>query len=321
MNPNEYLEPIKIRYGSIHAVNLNKKFFDMLYRNPFIAPYVLSKPSRFCLIMSITKSNMANCWVIPIKTKTDNNQYPYEIYKDICIKSGWESSLCISQMTLAPIECIDTREICCLNKETMDDVIGLVNEMIGQRPPVHLGTGAEKYAKNLEPSVFKVQRTYENPDEVVYETRTTGEIVPKTPVKDTRIREYLIQKYQRTSDKRARKYVYKLKIELFKEYKKEFSIEEIVDVLRSLNHDPKLGKSGEWYVSGIIKKSEDDPSTKEDVVTVEDINFFKNMPPSKFKEIQMDLFILTDDEVIKKHQLSKSQLAVIKKNSKKGVQL
>lgn len=317
-NPSMFLEPLKIRHGSIHSVNMNRKFYDALNRKPFEGDFIIAKPRRLCLVISITKSNIANCWVIPIKTKNDHNQYPYEIYKDITIKTGWDALLCISQMTCVPLECVDTREICSLNKETMEDIYKLIGEMIGQLPLVHMGEGGERYAKNLEPSVYKIDKPKE-PDRLVYSSRTVAK--KEVEIKDNRIKEYMVGNYHQSTEAKNRKYLNIIQREMFHKYGTLFNILDIKEICGSLGYTIKSGRNDKLYISGILKNREDMEKVVVTHIKEEDEKFYKNLSRDELNSIMLDSFVMKDCDIMKKYGLSEGQLEIIRERSNGTVHL
>lgn len=79
-------------------------------------------------VMNIFKRNAT---IIPFKTsKGDDNciHDPNELFIEMCIEDGIKSLLCISQKSLVPIECIDTRLIGIVKDDVIHDIINEVNK-------------------------------------------------------------------------------------------------------------------------------------------------------------------------------------------------
>lgn len=339
MKPSDFLEPCKIRHGSIHAVNLNRKFQSMLDKTYYEPNFILSKGRRLCLVLSITKTNIENALVIPIKTKGESNLYPYEFYMDICLKEGWECVLCISQLTLIPLNSIDTREIAAFNSKTMEKVYMLVDELIGRKNPVHLSDTNEltNFMKKIEPkgpTIFgfndtklaKIKQDPVSPMASGGGYQKCSNTIPSKPdvnntkkennddkncvEKITAIEKQMIKNYITDSYKKSsltdRKFVSPIISELFSLSKKKYSEEEIATILKELGYNVKIGKTKRLYVSGMkrIEHAEvmDKPFDK---------NFLSKKTGDEIKLMKLDMLSMSEKEFAKKYGFSDKEMAIV----------
>lgn len=119
------------RRGTVHMMNFDRQFMYM--HKYFEAESVIGK-YRFGLIISDTLTNEETCTVIPIKTDRGGNQVPYETYLPFCVENGTPALLCISQMTVLPIESITSKEIGEVKEDFLEEVYRHVDIHLGRVP-------------------------------------------------------------------------------------------------------------------------------------------------------------------------------------------
>lgn len=349
MKPSDFLEPCKIRLGSIHSVNLERTFTRMLDNRVYEAEYMLTKGKRFCLVVSITKSNIENALVIPIKSKSDSNIYPYEFYMDICLKEGWDTVLCISQMTLVPIESINTQEIATVNRATMEKIYMLIDEFMGRKNPVHLSdtnclSNFMKKIEPVDPTIFAgkkpeliaIERNANNPINTVTNKvndnisnnnnqhgggRQNCTVTPSNKksksiqeksmniLEKNLVSNYITSNYVKSS-RTDRKYVSVIEKELYDISKAHYDIKDIKKVLEELGYKVEIGRTKKLYISGMKKVAPGDKKPEKPF----DPNFFKKISEEDKRKMKLDMLSMPESGFANKYGFTEEEMKIVNSN-------
>ena len=284
MKPEDFLQKPKICRGEIHLVNMKRRFYNL--DNEYIkADYMLTK-KRPCVIYSSTEGNVENCLVIPIKTKGSGNKYGYEIYKDIMLLENHPSLVCISQMTLIPLEAIDKTSLGVLKPSVMKDIDDLVDIFLGRRPSITI-----------------------NPNKVTTDKKVLNEVTISL------FSGFLKAGYQPSSSNKARKYLHILKREFEKETKKKITHDEMCASIKKCGYEIIEGMHNKYYINNITAKQEETMNrvTQPKKTRLDDF-YFESLSEQEKEEYKDKFKKYTQKEFMEKYNLNYAQFKSLERN-------